>query len=98
MDKSYDKTVIQAALDEATANHIFPCGVLAQLHRGKAPAFFCSGKSLYGDGGFTPDANSLFDLASLTKVIATTSLVMLLFENGSLDLDSPVSTWLPDFM
>ena len=97
MDTVSKSSAIQAALDEATANHIFPCGVLARLHRGEAPAFFCSGKSVYGDGGFTPDANSLFDLASLTKVIATTSLVMLLFENGSLDLDNPVSAWLPDF-
>lgn len=37
---------------------------------------------------------TLFDLASLTKVAATTVAVMLLVEDGRLDLDAPVSTWL----
>ncbi len=90
-------TAIQAALDEATAKHIFPCGVLTRLRKGEASRFFCSGNTVYGDGGFRPDTTSLFDLASLTKVVSTTTLVMLLYEGGSLDLDKPVATWLPDF-
>ena len=90
-------TAIQAALDEATAKHIFPCGVLARLRKGEASHFFCSGNTVYGDGGFRPDTTSLFDLASLTKVVSTTTLTMLLYEGGSLDLDKPVFTWLPDF-
>ncbi len=40
----------------------------------------------------TPD--SPFGLASLTKVIATTTAVMLLYEGGELDLDAPVSQYL----
>lgn len=38
-----------------------------------------------------------FDLASVTKVLATTLAVMALVEDGSLDLDAPVHTYLPDF-
>jgi len=41
-----------------------------------------------------PDA-TVYDLASLTKVIATTSAVMLLFEAGRIDLDAPVQRYLP---
>ena len=43
-----------------------------------------------------PD-NTVYDLASLTKVVATTSAVMLLVEDGKLDLDAPVQRYLPEF-
>lgn len=55
-------------------------------------------------GGFTYDDNSegvtenaVYDIASLTKVIATTSAVMKLYEKGQIDLDDKVSKYLPDF-
>jgi len=38
-----------------------------------------------------------FDLASVTKVMATTFAVMLLVDRGALDVEVPVSTYLPDF-
>ena len=44
----------------------------------------------------TPDA-SLYDLASLTKVIATTTAVMILYDEGKLALDVPVRQYLPEF-
>jgi CubicO group peptidase (beta-lactamase class C family) len=40
---------------------------------------------------------TLFDLASLTKVIATTTMAMLLYERGLLDLDAPLAAVLPEF-
>jgi uncharacterized protein YbbC (DUF1343 family)/CubicO group peptidase (beta-lactamase class C family) len=40
---------------------------------------------------------TIFDLASLTKVIATTTAVMKLSENGDLNLDDPVFRYWPDF-
>jgi len=42
-------------------------------------------------------ASTLFDLASVTKVMATTFAVMLLVDRGSVDLDAPVWRYLPDF-
>ena len=41
---------------------------------------------------------TLFDLASLTKVVATTSMAMLLYERGLLDLDAPVAAVVPEFL
>ena len=41
--------------------------------------------------------NTIFDLASLTKPVATASLLLLLQEQGMLDLEEPVSTFLPEF-
>jgi CubicO group peptidase (beta-lactamase class C family) len=41
------------------------------------------------------DANTLFDLASLTKVVATLPLVLLLHQRGWWSIDDPVARWLP---
>lgn len=40
---------------------------------------------------------TIYDLASLTKVVATTTAAMLLFDEGKLELDAPVSKYLPEF-
>jgi CubicO group peptidase (beta-lactamase class C family) len=48
-----------------------------------------------GQGAVNP--STLFDLASLTKVVATTPMAMLLYERGLLDLDAPVSAIVPEF-
>lgn len=46
-------------------------------------------------GPVTPD--TIYDLASLTKVIVTTPLVMRLYEAGQLDLNAPVRRYVPEF-
>ncbi len=43
------------------------------------------------------DTNTLYDLASLTKVIATTTLAMILEEGGQLDISRTVVSYLPEF-
>jgi CubicO group peptidase (beta-lactamase class C family) len=49
-----------------------------------------------GGKAVDPD-ETLYDLASLTKVIATTAAVMLMVEDGRMELDAPVSRYLPEF-
>jgi CubicO group peptidase (beta-lactamase class C family) len=41
--------------------------------------------------------NTIYDLASITKVMATTASVMLLVADGRIELDAPVATYLPAF-
>lgn len=43
------------------------------------------------------DTSTMFDLASVTKVMATTFAVMMLVDQGRVQLDAPVYTYLPDF-
>lgn len=43
------------------------------------------------------DGNTVYDMASLTKVIATVSVAMTLEESGQLDLDRTVASYLPEF-
>jgi CubicO group peptidase (beta-lactamase class C family) len=45
-----------------------------------------------------PDDSTLWDLASLTKVVATTTAVMQLYERGLIDLDAPVQRYIPEFV
>ena len=42
--------------------------------------------------------DTIFDLASLTKVLATTSIVMQELERGTLDLDDPVARYIPRWL
>lgn len=56
----------------------------------------------YGDRMIVPEreamtGDTIFDAASLTKVIATTSAVMKLVESGKLDVEAPLSRYLPEF-
>ncbi|GAB7026273.1 serine hydrolase domain-containing protein [Geotalea toluenoxydans] len=56
----------------------------------------------YGKVSNAPDARAMtaetiFDIASLTKVIATTPAVLKLMEEGKLSLVDPVEKWYPEF-
>jgi CubicO group peptidase (beta-lactamase class C family) len=50
----------------------------------------------YAAGSPAVEPTSLYDLASLTKVVATTSAAMILEETGKLDLNRTVSSYLPE--
>lgn len=49
-------------------------------------------------GNFPVDTTTLFDLASLTKPVATTTMAMLLYDRGLLELDAPISGTVPEFL
>jgi CubicO group peptidase (beta-lactamase class C family) len=51
----------------------------------------------YAAGSPAVDPTTLYDLASLTKVVATTTAAMILEETGKLDLGRTVSSYLPEF-
>jgi len=55
------------------------------------------GQLTYADDAPPCTTATIFDVASLTKVIATTSMVMRLERQGRLSLDAPVSRVLPDW-
>src|SRR5262249_22245156 len=59
-------------------------------------------RKAYGQRALVPGReamtiDTIFDAASLTKVIATTSCVMKLFEEGKIRIADPVTTYLPEF-
>ena len=51
-----------------------------------------------GDSDLPVQPTTLFDLASVTKAVATTTMAMILYERGLLELDAPVSGAVPEFL
>ena len=76
----------------------FPGAALAVGNRALVQRVEAFGKTTWDEDAPAVRADStLFDLASLTKVIATTAAVMALVEDGRLTLDDPVRRWVPQF-
>jgi CubicO group peptidase (beta-lactamase class C family) len=108
-----DKIFAQAfaILQEAIAQQAFPAASIAVTYRGTLVALKGLGSFTYEEkpgggpsfasfakgGEGTVHPSTLFDLASLTKVLATTPTAMLLYERGLLDLEAPVSAMVPEF-
>jgi uncharacterized protein YbbC (DUF1343 family)/CubicO group peptidase (beta-lactamase class C family) len=91
----------QPAFDEPIESAIkaglIPGAVLLVGHDGKIVY-----RKAYGERALLPKrepmtVDTIFDAASLTKVIATTPSVMKLFEQGKIRLNDPVTKYLPEF-
>ena len=100
-----------SVLNNAIARRAFPGVSLAVTHQGRLVALKAAGHliyesdtgvpflaSLWRSGNLPVQPATLFDLASLTKVVATTTMSMLLYERGLLDLDAPVAAIVPEFI
>ncbi|HXE76352.1 MAG TPA: glycoside hydrolase family 3 N-terminal domain-containing protein [Candidatus Xenobia bacterium] len=86
-----------ALLDNAVADHVFPGGVLAVGHKGRLVALHPFGRLTYDADSPPVTVDTLYDLASLTKVVGTTTATMMLVERGRLSLDAPVVRYVPEF-
>lgn len=84
-------------LAQAIAARTFPCCSLAVTYRGELVAHKALGQFTYEPSSPAVEADSLFDLASVTKVAATTAMAMILYERGVLDLEAPVTAVVPEF-
>jgi beta-N-acetylhexosaminidase len=83
-------------LDRAVANDAFPGGVLA-LGLNDDLVVHPFGKSTRDPKAAPVDAGTIYDVASLTKAIVTTTSAMILVQQKRLDLDAPVSRYLPEW-
>jgi uncharacterized protein YbbC (DUF1343 family)/CubicO group peptidase (beta-lactamase class C family) len=87
---------IPALVDAAIARHELP-GAVVLVGRGDAVVF----TRAFGQRMVTPPEpmteDTIFDLASLTKVIATTTSIMQLVEAGRIRLTDPVEQFIPEF-
>src|SRR5208283_3311146 len=88
---------VDAQINDAVQSGLIPGAVLLIGHDGKVVYY-----KAYGNRALIPrrepmTEDTIFDVASLTKVIATTPCIMKLFEQGKLRLDDPVTKYLPEF-
>ncbi len=88
---------IDAVVEQAIRDNQLP-GAVVLVGRGDAVVW----QKAYGRRALVPanepmTLDTMFDLASLTKVVATTTAVMMLVEEGTLRLSDPVATFIPGF-
>jgi uncharacterized protein YbbC (DUF1343 family)/CubicO group peptidase (beta-lactamase class C family) len=88
---------IDQLMDAAIARGAIPGGVVLVGHDGQVVY-----RKVFGMRSLEPDkepmtVDTIFDLASLTKCIATTASVMKLVEEGRVRLNDPVAAYLPEF-
>jgi beta-N-acetylhexosaminidase len=87
---------VYALLDRAVADGAFPGGVVA-IGWNDQLAVHPFGK-LTRDAKSPPvTVNTMYDMASVTKVVVTTTSLMMLVQQKRLSLDAPVSRYLPEF-
>ncbi|MYA07283.1 MAG: serine hydrolase [Holophagales bacterium] len=85
-----------ALLEGAVAEGVTPGGVLLVARRGSVALERAAGRLTYDDDAPAVTPSTIYDLASLTKVIATTTLMMRRVESGALDLDDTAASCLPE--
>jgi beta-N-acetylhexosaminidase len=88
---------LDRVLDAAVAEKAFPGGVVAVGKDGALVHLRAVGKLSYDADAAATAPDTLYDLASLTKVIVTTTMAMMLVDDDLLDLDKPVRAFLPRF-
>ncbi len=71
-------------------------GAVFHLQRSGAIVEKAFGGQTYDLSGRAMETKTVFDAASLTKVVATTPAIMLLVEAGKVSLDAPLPTYLPE--
>jgi serine-type D-Ala-D-Ala carboxypeptidase len=86
-----------AILREAATGGAFPGACIAVVQRGTLVALKAFGHLTSESGSPAVIDSSIFDLASVTKVVATAAAAMILYERGTLDLEAPVASIIPQF-
>jgi CubicO group peptidase (beta-lactamase class C family) len=85
-------------LREAIAAHAFPGCAFGVLAGGEIVLQDALGRFTYEEGSPAVSAETVYDVASITKVASTTAAAMLLYQRGLLDLDVPLGELLPGFV
>src|SRR5213593_3867646 len=92
-----DKLVeMDSAINQAVADHQCP-GAVLWLERNGVAYHKAFGKRALAPAEEPMTEDTIFDAASLTKVVACTPAVMLLVERGQIELEERVQTYLPEF-
>jgi uncharacterized protein YbbC (DUF1343 family)/CubicO group peptidase (beta-lactamase class C family) len=95
--ESQSLAVLDPIVQAAIQNHEIPGAVLLVGHDGQVIY-----RKAFGNSSIEPirtpmAADTIFDIASLTKVVATTTAVMQLVEKGKVRLNDPVVKYIPEF-
>jgi len=84
-------------LKQAVQERVFPGAAIAVVHCGELVAWRGIGRFTYAPDSPPVTPTTVFDLASVTKAVATTAMAMILYERRLLSLDQAVVDALPEF-
>ncbi len=84
---------LQRAIDEK----VFPGCVAGFAVNGMQPEFLAAGRHTYDAGSPEMTRDSIFDVASITKAIPTSSLSLLCIDRGMLGLNDRLARYVPEF-
>lgn len=84
-------------VETAIFERVFPAATIAVTSEGRIVALKGFGRFTYEQTSPPVVADTVFDLASVTKVVATTTMAMILYERGLLDLDLAAVAIVPEF-
>jgi len=90
-------TRVDSIILDAIDQRVTPGAALAIGRRGRLVRLRGYGRLDYRDGFAEVTDSSLYDLASLTKVVGTTTAIMLLYDDGLIDLNAPFVRYVPEF-
>ena len=85
-------------LNEAIAAHAFPGCAFGVLTGGEVMLADALGRFTFDEESPAVKPETVYDIASITKVVSTTAAAMLLHQRGLLDLDTPLGDLLPGFV
>lgn len=88
---------IDSIVNAAIADHAAPAVSIAIGRYGRLVYLKGYGRLTYSDTAPAVDEHTRFDMASLTKVVATTTAAMVLEDQGKLDIQRTVVSYLPEF-
>ncbi len=88
---------IDYLLERAIAHKIIAGGIVIIGNRDGVIYSTTRGRLSPAADAPTPDEHTIYDIASLTKVLATTPAIMKLIEDGKLNLNDSIARWFPDF-
>ena len=89
---------VYQVLGDAINDHAFPGCAFGVLAGGEVVFKDALGRFTYEDDSPRVEPHTVFDVASITKVVSTTAVAMLLYQRGMLDLDTPLGELLPGFV
>jgi CubicO group peptidase (beta-lactamase class C family) len=93
-DDAAIRDTMHAVLDRALADKAFPGAIAVVGTKSRVIAQYAVGHLDWAPSP-APDEHTLWDMASLTKVVGLTSGLMQLVEQGKIALDAPVQQYLP---
>src|SRR5438132_7106870 len=87
---------IAEKMREGVAQGVFPGGVLLVSHRGQTVHHAAYGQACLIPKPEPSSVDTIYDLASLSKPLATTTAVALLLADGRLSLEDPLERFVPE--